>query len=93
MRFWLDFRRNFIIIDGFGKDYRVLFCEENDSEQRRQTSVSGSWETVLDGTGNSPGLSSAVSFCRFYCYGKYMLCARGKKKDFCCVLQRSSVVA
>ena len=45
MRFWLDFRRNFIIIHGFRKDYGVLFCKENDSEQRRQTSVSGSWET------------------------------------------------
>lgn len=49
MRFWLDFRRNFIIIGGFRKDYGIVFCEENNSEQRRQTSVSGSWETVCAG--------------------------------------------
>lgn len=62
---------------------------------REQTSVSGSWEAVLEGIGDSPGLSSAVSFSRFYCYGKYMLCAMEKKnkRDFCCVLQRCFVVA
>lgn len=46
--------------------------------------------SVLEGTGNSPGLPSTVSFCRFYCYGKYKLCAMIKKgfllcasKEFC----------
>lgn len=37
--FWLDFRRNFIIIDDITKDYRVLFSDEKDSEQSRQTYV------------------------------------------------------
>lgn len=33
-----------------GKIMEHFFCEENDSEQRKQTSVSGSWETVCAGT-------------------------------------------
>lgn len=40
--------------------------------------------SVLEGTGNSPGLSSTVPFCRFYCYGKYTLCARKKKGLLLC---------
>lgn len=35
--------------------------------------------SVLEGIGNSPELSSAVSFSRFYCYGKYVLCAMERK--------------
>lgn len=66
-----------------------FFCEENDSEQRKQTSVSGSWETVLEHTEKSLGLSSTVSFRGFYCYGKYMLCARKKKS---CAFQRIFVL-
>lgn len=61
------------------------------NRENKHLSVVAGKLSVLEHTEKSLGRSSTVSFGGFYCYGKYMLCARKKKK--CYVLQRIFVLA
>lgn len=53
------------------------------NRENKHLSVVAGKLSVLEHTEKSLGRSSTVSFGGFYCYGKYMLCARKKKNAMC----------